>query len=146
MLPTKWTTGFGLAAALAACMAPATSAQSTATTGKSAQTGDNAERIQRIEENAAVIPQGENKPLIKLSLQDLMEKFKVRGLSIAVIDNFRVIWAKGYGVTGADSKASVTPKTLFQAGSISKPVAATAALYMVEQGKLDRKSTRLNSS
>lgn len=134
MLLMKWTAGFGLAAALAACMAPATGAQSTATTAKSP--ANNAERIQRIEENAAVIPQGENKPLIKLSLQDLMEKFKVPGLSIAVIENFRVIWAKGYGVTGADSKASVTPKTLFQAGSISKPVAATAALYMVEQGKL----------
>lgn len=66
----------------------------------------------------------------------MIEKFKVPGLSIAVIDNFQVIWAKGYGVIEADSKARVTPKTLFQAGSISKPVAATAALYMVEQGKL----------
>jgi CubicO group peptidase (beta-lactamase class C family) len=129
MLLTKWTTGFGFAVALTACMAPAASPQSTPMSG-------NAERIRRIEENTAVIPQGENKPLIRLSLQDLMERFKVPGLSIAVIDNFQVIWANGYGVTAADSKAHVTPKTLFQAGSISKPVAATAALYMVEQGKL----------
>jgi len=136
MLLTKWTTGFACVAALAAWMAPAASAQSTPTSGKSAQPAGNAERIRRIEENAAVVPQGESKPLIRLSLQDLMEKFKVPGLSIAVIDNFQVIWAKGYGVTVADSKAPVTPKTLFQAGSISKPVAATAALYMVEQGKL----------
>jgi len=92
--------------------------------------------VQLKKEKWLPIPQRENEPLIELSLQDLMEKFKVTGLSIAVIDNFQVIWAKGYGVTGVDSKAPVTPKTLFQAGSISKPVAATAALYMVEQGKL----------
>jgi CubicO group peptidase (beta-lactamase class C family) len=128
MLLTKRMTGFVLAAALVACMAPAASPQSTPTSGKSAQPAHNAERIQRIEKHAAVIPQRENEPLIELSLQDLMEKFKVPGLSIAVIDNFQVIWAKGYGVTGVDSKAPVTPKTLFQAGSISKPVAATAAL------------------
>jgi CubicO group peptidase (beta-lactamase class C family) len=129
MLFTKSTTGFGFAVALTACMASAARPQSTPMSG-------NAERIRQIEENTAVILQGEDKPLIRLSLQDLMEKFKVPGLSIAVIDNFQVIWAKGYGVTAADSKVPVTPKTLFQAGSISKPVAATAALYMVEQGKL----------
>src|SRR5580700_4412706 len=136
MLLTKRITGFALGAALAACMAPTASAQSTPAPGKSGQPADNAEHIRRIEENAAVISQGENKSLIKLSLQDLMEEFKIPGLSVAVIDNFQVIWAKGYGVIGADSKAPVTPKTLFQAGSISKPVTSTAALYMVEQGKL----------
>ena len=136
MLLRKWVTCFGLPAALAASIAPAISAQSTTRTGKSDRPVDNAERIQRIEENAAVISQGENKPAIKLSLQELMEKFKVPGLSVAVIDNFQVIWTKGYGVTGPDPAAPVTTKTLFQAGSISKPVAATAALYLVEQGKL----------
>ena len=136
MLLANRTTGIALAVALAACIAPAASGQSTSTPGKSNPPASDAERIRRIEENTAVVPQGANKPPITLSLQDLMEKFKVPGLSIAVIDNFQVIWAKGYGVIGADSKAPVTPKTLFQAGSISKPVAATAALHMVEQGKL----------
>lgn len=65
-----------------------------------------------------------------------MKKFEVPGLSIAVIDHFQVVWAKGYGVIGPDSQAPVTPKTLFQAGSISKPVAAAAALHLGEQGKL----------
>jgi CubicO group peptidase (beta-lactamase class C family) len=65
-----------------------------------------------------------------------MEKFKVPGVSIAVIDNFQIAWAKGYGLIGADSKTPVTPKTLFQAGSISKPVTAAAALSMVEHGQL----------
>ncbi len=59
MLLTKWTTSFGFAVALTACMAPAASPQSTPMSG-------NAERIRQIEENTAVIPQGENKPLIRL--------------------------------------------------------------------------------
>jgi CubicO group peptidase (beta-lactamase class C family) len=74
-----------------------------------------------------------------------MEKFKVPALSIAVIDNFQIVWAKGYGVVAPDSKSPVTTKTLFQAGSISKPVAATAALHMVEQGKLALDETTANS-
>jgi CubicO group peptidase (beta-lactamase class C family) len=57
-------------------------------------------------------------------------------LSIAVIDNFKVVWTRAYGLIEAGSATPVTPATLFQAGSISKPVAATGALYLVEQGKL----------
>lgn len=136
MTLTKWTTGFALAAVLGSVIGPAAGAQSTAPSAKPVPPADNAARIRRVEEGAAVVPQGEGKAPITLSLQDLMEKFKVPGLSIAVIDNFQVIWAKGYGVIGSDSKTPVTTKTLFQAGSISKPVAATAALSMVEQGKL----------
>ena len=79
---------------------------------------------------------GENEPPLRLGLQKLMEVYKVPGLSIAVIDNFQIVWAKGYGVTDAGSRNPVTPMTLFQAGSISKPVAASGALVLVEQGKL----------
>ena len=45
-------------------------------------------------------------------------------------------WAKGYGVTETGTATPVTAQTLFQAASISKPVAALAALRLVEQGKL----------
>jgi CubicO group peptidase (beta-lactamase class C family) len=65
-----------------------------------------------------------------------MEIYKVPGLSIAVVDNFKIVWAKGYGVTEAGGNLPVTNATLFQAGSISKPVAATGTLYLVEHGKL----------
>ncbi len=136
MSPTKWIPAFALAAPLAVCLASSVNAQSAPADTKSAQPADQTERIRRIESSAALIPQAEGKPPINLSVQELMEKFKVPGLSIAVIDNFQIVWAKGYGVIGPDCKTPVTPKTLFQAGSISKPVAATAALYMVEHGKL----------
>jgi CubicO group peptidase (beta-lactamase class C family) len=92
-------------------------------------------RIRNIESIVVDIPMGE-KPPIRLSLSDLMELYKVPALSIALIDDYKIAWAKGYGTIGIGSTAPVTTKTLFQAGSISKPVAATGALYLVEQGKL----------
>ncbi len=129
---TKWATSL----VLAFCIAPAAHPQSASSAVKPVKAADTAEHIQRIEQAAAVVPQAEGKPPITLSLAELMEKFRIPALSIAVIDNFQIVWAKGYGVVAPDSKSAVTTKTLFQAGSISKPVAATAALHMVEEGKL----------
>jgi len=70
------------------------------------------------------------------SLSARMAEMKTPGISIAVINNGAVEWAKGYGVTETGTATPVTPWTLFQAASISKPVAALAALRLVEQGKL----------
>lgn len=93
-----------------------------------------AERIQRVESGIASIPTKDGP--FRLDLLQLMETFKVPGLSVAVIDDYKIAWAKGYGVTENGGKTPVTTHTLFQAGSISKPVAATGALYLVEHGKL----------
>src|SRR5207249_10555014 len=58
------------------------------------------------------------------------------GLSVVVIDGYKSAWTKAYGTTELGGKAPVTTKTLFQAGSISKPVAATGMLALVQAGKL----------
>jgi CubicO group peptidase (beta-lactamase class C family) len=59
----------------------------------------------------------------------------VPGVSIAVIHNGEIEWAQGFGVVRLGG-APVTTETLFQAGSISKPVSAMAALRLVQEGKL----------
>jgi CubicO group peptidase (beta-lactamase class C family) len=92
--------------------------------------------IQRIQAAAVDLSIDPNAAPVRLSLQKLMELYKIPGFSIAVIDNYQIVWAKAYGVTDAGSQTPVTTKTLFQAGSISKPVAATGALWLVEKGKL----------
>jgi CubicO group peptidase (beta-lactamase class C family) len=71
-----------------------------------------------------------------LDINGLMRQQKLPGMSLAVIENFRIVCAKGYGVTVNGGKTPVIPTTLFLAGSISKPVAAVGALYLVQQGKL----------
>ena len=93
-------------------------------------------RLQRIEAKVIELPDEPGKPPLQLSLTDLMKTYHVPGLSIAVIENYKVVDVKAYGVIQAGSSTPVTTHMLFQAGSISKPVAATAALYLVEHGKL----------
>jgi CubicO group peptidase (beta-lactamase class C family) len=64
-----------------------------------------------------------------------MSRLHVPGASVAVLHGGTIEWSKGYGITRAGG-TPVTPDTLFQAGSISKPVAALAALLLVEQHRL----------
>src|SRR5215472_8789269 len=54
------------------------------------------ERIRKIEATAVDIPMGDKEPL-RLSLVQLMKLYNVPALSVAVIDDFRIAWAKGYG-------------------------------------------------
>lgn len=97
---------------------------------------DQQAHIQHIEVKAVDLKLNESDPPLQMSLQQLMELYKIPAFSIAVIDDYKIVWAKAYGVTDAGGKTPATTKTLFQAGSISKPVAATGALFLVEQGKL----------
>lgn len=60
----------------------------------------------------------------------------IPGLSLAVIEAGRITKAQGYGFTDLSAASAVTTNTLFQAGSISKPVAALGALALVERGAL----------
>jgi len=93
-------------------------------------------RLRRVEQIAVELPSTSGEAPLQLSLAELMKIFNVPGVSIAVIESYKIVDAKGYGVIAPDSSTPVTTKTLFQAGSISKPVAATGALSLVEQGKL----------
>jgi CubicO group peptidase (beta-lactamase class C family) len=65
-----------------------------------------------------------------------MSRRQIPGLSIAIIQDGRIVEARAYGVTEKGGTAAVTPNTLFQAGSISKSVAAVGALRLVERGTL----------
>jgi CubicO group peptidase (beta-lactamase class C family) len=93
-------------------------------------------RIQHLQSGLqpAVRMRGESPSLTPLA--DRMAELKVPGLSIAVIHQGKIDWARGFGVT-ATGGAAVTADTLFQAASISKPVFALAVLRLTEQGKLD---------
>ena len=70
------------------------------------------------------------------SLAERMKYYGVNGVSIAVIRDSKIEWAKGYGLADVEANQAVTAATLFQAGSISKPVSAMGALVLVEDGKL----------
>lgn len=66
--------------------------------------------------------------LEKMNLAERMKHHRVPGTSIAVINNGKIEWVRGYGVKEVRTNLPVTSDTLFQAASISKPLAAIAAL------------------
>ncbi|MCV2418979.1 serine hydrolase domain-containing protein [Paucibacter sp. DJ2R-2] len=70
------------------------------------------------------------------TLQERMKHYGVPGLSITVIDKNGLAWTRVYGLADREAGLPVRPDTLFQAASISKPVAAVAALTLVQEGKL----------
>ena len=67
---------------------------------------------------------------------DRLVHHNVSGVSVAVMLNGELAWARGYGIADSVAGLPVTPQTLFQAASISKPIAAMAALDMIEAGEL----------
>src|SRR5436305_7502947 len=107
-----------------------------AATSLSARGQKESPRLQKVEATALELPLVQGEAPLRLSLAELMRTYNVPGLSIAVIENFKIVDVKAFGVIAPESTTPVTPRTLFQAGSISKPVAATGALYLVEHGKL----------
>jgi CubicO group peptidase (beta-lactamase class C family) len=82
----------------------------------------------------STIMQGEKPATTKLT--DRMAALHVPGVSIAVIHDGKIEWAKAYGVVRVGG-APVTPETPFQAASISKPVTAMAVMHLVQTGKLN---------
>jgi CubicO group peptidase (beta-lactamase class C family) len=99
-----------------------------------ASAGSNVEG--RIEQIQRLIPPVVVQGQTKRKLSDRMAELHVPGVSIAVIHDGTIQWARGFGVTRVGG-TPVTAKTLFQAASISKPVTALAVLRLVQAGTLD---------
>ena len=93
-------------------------------------------RIMRVENSVlpAVVVKGEAFGIFSIS--GMMDKLNIPGVSVVVINDGRIEWAKSYGLKEVGGE-SLDEETLFQAGSVSKPVVAMAALSLVEEGKLD---------
>lgn len=82
----------------------------------------------------AVIESGA--PPLRMSIDERMKHYLVPGVSIAVIKDYKIEWAKGYGKLQVDGDKLVDTETLFQAASMSKPVASMGAMRLVQEGKL----------
>jgi len=105
-------------------------------------------RIGRVESGLVPGQVIKGTPVPRYTIAERLAHYKVPGASVAVFENGELAWARGYGVVEAGSSAAVTPSTLFQAASISKPVAAVGAMILVERGKLaldEPVNTRLRS-
>jgi CubicO group peptidase (beta-lactamase class C family) len=73
----------------------------------------------------------------QLSYENFIEQAKVPGLSIAVVDNYQVVFSQVAGLKDSGTKNKIDNNTAFSTASISKPVVATLVMMLAEQGKLD---------
>ena len=76
-------------------------------------------------------------PPEKWSIEKQLNHYKVPAVSVAVINDYKIDWAKAWGVTEAGGTQAATKDTLFQAASISKPISAMAVMHLVQEGKLN---------
>ncbi len=93
------------------------------------------QRIREVENN--LIPFVPVKNFKGWNISDRMKYYNVPGASIAVIKDFKVDWAKGYGLADKSKNIPVTTETMFSAGSISKFLSAVTALSLVQSGKME---------
>ena len=96
---------------------------------------DAADAIHQFEHSFATGARFEGDP--STSIFQRMEYYDIPGVSIAVVEDFKLVWTKAYGVLDRESGRSITPDTVFPCEAISQPVVAAAALKLVEMGKLD---------
>jgi CubicO group peptidase (beta-lactamase class C family) len=82
-----------------------------------------------------VVINGELHPPVSLATR--MSQLHVNAVSIAVVRDGKLDWARAYGFADKERNIAASPDTLFQAGSISKPLAALAALKRVDADTLD---------
>jgi CubicO group peptidase (beta-lactamase class C family) len=75
--------------------------------------------------------------LLENTISKFMAANSVPGISAAVVLNGEEAWSEGFGMADLENSVPVTPQTLFRLASISKPITATAAMQLWEQGKLD---------
>jgi CubicO group peptidase (beta-lactamase class C family) len=118
---------------IVSCTAPVEDA---ALDGKSADERAIAERIQQVEIGLLpwTIIEGVNDT--PRTIETEMARLNVPSVSLALINDGAIEWTKAYGAIAADGSEANT-ETLFQAASISKPLAATAVMSLVQEGALD---------
>lgn len=128
-LRPRWILGWlaSLVLALGACQSPPWSTAQGSTTDQ---------RVARVLAGLRPAAEAWGDVPVRWSLSERMAHYKTPGVSIAVVDGGRIAWARGFGVKEAGGSDPVTPATLFQAASISKPVAALATMRLVQEGRL----------
>lgn len=94
---------------------------------------------------ARVAPTGRAQPLrhdtlvatLDQLVPTLLAEHQVPGLAIALIRDHQLVWSKGYGLRAAGTSEAVTPDTVFEAASMSKPILALLAMQLVDAKRLD---------
>jgi CubicO group peptidase (beta-lactamase class C family) len=73
----------------------------------------------------------------EIILETFRKDLRIPGMAAVIVKDRKVIWAKGFGYADMNKKTEATPETPFHIASMTKPIAATLCLQLMEQGALD---------
>ncbi len=79
----------------------------------------------------------ETRATINTLALELMRANEVTGLSLALVDEGEIVWATGWGWADSEKRLAAGPRTVYQVGSLTKPITAAAVLQAVERDELD---------
>src|SRR5262245_15206687 len=65
-----------------------------------------------------------------------MQRQRIPGVSLAVVESGRIVLAKGYGLANVEHQVPVKPETVFLSGSVGKQFTATAVMLLIEDGRI----------
>ncbi|HYP07708.1 MAG TPA: serine hydrolase domain-containing protein, partial [Bryobacteraceae bacterium] len=74
---------------------------------------------------------------LELRIPEVMAKTRTPGVSFAVVQRGRLVWRRGFGTADVESGRLVDADTVFEAGSMSKPVFAYAVMQLCARGAMD---------
>jgi CubicO group peptidase (beta-lactamase class C family) len=89
------------------------------------------------EANLEPTVQVKGRPVTHHTVAEELAAHHVPAVSLAVADHGKIVWAKAWGMADVAAGRKADVHTLFQAGSVSKPVAATGAMRLVQDHLLD---------
>jgi len=84
----------------------------------------------------SLLAQAAIEPAVDAFIKTEMEKQKIPGVSLAVVQDGKPLIVKGYGFANLEHQVPVKPETIFQSGSVGKQFTATAVMMLVDEGKI----------
>jgi CubicO group peptidase (beta-lactamase class C family)/D-alanyl-D-alanine dipeptidase len=76
-------------------------------------------------------------PILERFIAHEMVDKELPAVSIAIVDDQRLVWTRGFGFADPERKVPVTDDTVYRVGSVSKLLTDIALMQLVEQGKID---------
>ncbi len=70
-------------------------------------------------------------------IKQKMEENQITGLSIALVDGQDIVWKDGFGYADKETATKATANTIYEIGSVSKTITATAVMHAQDNGLLD---------
>lgn len=74
---------------------------------------------------------------LKVNTEKMMHKHNLKGLSVAVFENYKIIWTNEWGIKAADSEGKIDKNTAYSTASISKPITALVCAILEEKGLIN---------